>query len=52
MLLHLRADGQPWTYEGFKTAWGREMEKEVAGKKPLAIMQEKRWTFHGFPKTI
>ncbi|MBR0947254.1 hypothetical protein ABIF65_003799 [Bradyrhizobium japonicum] len=50
VLLHLRADGQPWTYEGFKTAWGREMEKEVNGKTPLAIMQEKRWTFHGLRK--
>jgi hypothetical protein len=26
--LHLMADGQqPWTYEGFKTAWGRELDK-------------------------
>ncbi|PDT77263.1 integrase [Bradyrhizobium sp. C9] len=50
VLLHLRADGQPWTYEGFKTAWGREMEKEVNGSKPLAILQEKRWTFHGLRK--
>lgn len=50
VLLHLRADGQPWTYEGFKTAWGREMVKEVGGKKPLQIMQEKRWTFHGLRK--
>ncbi|MCP1779429.1 integrase [Bradyrhizobium japonicum] len=50
VLLHLRADGRPWTYEGFKTAWGREMEKEVNGKTPLAIMQEKRWTFHGLRK--
>jgi integrase len=50
VLLHLRADGQPWSYEGFKTAWGREMEKEVAGKKPLAILQEMRWTFHGLRK--
>jgi hypothetical protein len=45
VLLHLRADGQPWTYEGFKTAWGREMEKPE-----LAVMQEKRWTFHGLRK--
>jgi hypothetical protein len=45
VLLHLRADGQPWTYEGFKTAWGREMEKPQ-----LAVMQEKRWTFHGLRK--
>jgi hypothetical protein len=45
VLLHLRADGKPWTYEGFKTAWGREMEKPE-----LAVMQEKRWTFHGLRK--
>ena len=44
-LLHLRADGGPWSYEGFKTAWGREMEK-----KELAFMQEKRFTFHGLRK--
>ena len=50
LLLHLREDGQPWTYEGFKTAWGREMEKEVNGKKPLAVLQERRWTFHGLRK--
>jgi hypothetical protein len=43
--LHLRADGAPWSYEGFKTAWGREMEKPQ-----LAIMQEQRWTFHGLRK--
>jgi hypothetical protein len=48
--LHLRADGKPWSYEGFKTAWGREMEKQVEGKKPLAIMLERRWTFHGLRK--
>jgi hypothetical protein len=45
ILLHLRADGHPWTYEGFKTAWGREMEKPE-----LAVMQERRWTFHGLRK--
>ena len=45
VMLHLRADGQPWTYEGFKTAWGREMEKPE-----LAVMQERRWTFHGLRK--
>jgi hypothetical protein len=50
VLLHLRANGDPWTYEGFKTAWGREMTKEADGKKPLAIMQERRWTFHGLRK--
>jgi hypothetical protein len=50
VLLHLRADGLPWTYEGFKTAWGREMEKEIDGKKPLALLQERRWTFHGLRK--
>jgi hypothetical protein len=43
--LHLRADGEPWTYEGFKTAWGREMEK-----KELALLQANGWTFHGLRK--
>lgn len=31
--LHLMANGAPWTYEGWKTAWQRELEKEVDGKK-------------------
>ncbi|MGJ4970010.1 hypothetical protein ACQR1N_08630 [Bradyrhizobium sp. HKCCYLRH1073] len=26
-MLHLREDGEPWTYEGFKTAWQREMNR-------------------------
>jgi len=45
LLLHIRADGKPWSYEGFKTAWGRKMEK-----KELTFMQEKRFTFHGLRK--
>lgn len=48
--LHLMASGEPWTYEGWKTAWQRELEKEVNGKKPLAKFTEKRWVFHGLRK--
>ncbi|WP_043159309.1 hypothetical protein [Bradyrhizobium sp. Ai1a-2] len=48
--LHLRADGSPWTYEGFKTAWQREVDKTVNGEKPLACFTEKRWVFHGLRK--
>ena len=43
--LHLRADGVPWTYEGFKTAWGRELDKPE-----LALFRERRWVFHGPPE--
>jgi len=50
VMLHLRADGEPWTYEGWKTAWQREIEKEVDGKKPLKIFADTRWVFHGLRK--
>jgi len=43
--LHLRADGAAWTYEGFKTAWGRELDK-----KSMAFFREKRLVFHGLRK--
>ncbi|SEB95207.1 hypothetical protein [Bradyrhizobium erythrophlei] len=43
--LHLRADGEPWSYEGFKTAWGRALDK-----KPMAMFREKRLVFHGLRK--
>lgn len=43
--LHLRADGEPWTYEGFKTAWGRELDKPS-----MAFFREKRLVFHGLRK--
>ena len=32
-MLHLRENGEPWTYEGFKTAWQREMNR--AGVRPI-----------------
>jgi hypothetical protein len=44
-LLHLRADGEPWTYEGFKTARQREMDKPVM--KPF---KANRWVPHGLRK--
>jgi hypothetical protein len=43
--LHLRADGEPWTYEGFKTAWGRELDKPA-----MAFFRAKRLVFHGLRK--
>jgi hypothetical protein len=43
--LHLRADGAAWSYEGFKTAWGRELDKPE-----MALFREKRWVFHGLRK--
>jgi hypothetical protein len=43
--LHLRADGVAWSYEGFKTAWGRELDKPE-----MAMFRERRWVFHGLRK--
>jgi hypothetical protein len=43
--LHLRADGVAWSYEGFKTAWGRELDKPE-----MALFRERRWVFHGLRK--
>ncbi|MGJ5163217.1 integrase [Bradyrhizobium sp. HKCCYLR1051] len=43
--LHLRADGAPWTYEGFKTAWGREL-----AKPELKLFRDRRLVFHGLRK--
>jgi hypothetical protein len=43
--LHLRADGVPWSYEGFKTAWGRELDKPE-----MALFRQRRWVFHGLRK--
>ena len=40
--LHLRADGVPWSYEGFKTAWGRELDKPE-----MTLFRQRRWVFHG-----
>jgi hypothetical protein len=44
-MLHLREDGQPWTYEGFKTAWQREMNRPE-----FAEFRKNRWVFHGTRK--
>jgi hypothetical protein len=43
--LHLRADGVPWSYEGFKTAWGRELDKPA-----MTFFRDKRLVFHGLRK--
>jgi hypothetical protein len=44
-MLHLREDGQPWTYEGFKTAWQREMNKPA-----FVRFRDERVVFHGTRK--
>jgi hypothetical protein len=41
----MRADGVPWSYEGFKTAWGRELDKPE-----MALFRQRRWVFHGLRK--
>jgi hypothetical protein len=38
-------DGQPWTYEGHKTAWGRELDKPK-----MAFFRERQLVFHGLRK--
>lgn len=43
--LHLREDGEPWTYEGFKTAWQRELNRDVFKR-----FREERVVFHGIRK--
>lgn len=44
-MLHLREDGQPWTYAGFKTAWQREMNRPE-----FTEFRKNRWVFHGTRK--
>ena len=44
-MLHLREDGEPWTYEGFKTAWQREMNRPE-----FARFRCERLVFHGTRK--
>jgi hypothetical protein len=43
--LHLRSDRVPWTYEGFKTAWQRQMEDEA-----FVRFRQHRLVFHGLRK--
>jgi len=44
-MLHLREDGKPWTYEGLKTAWQREMNRPE-----FTEFRKNRWVFHGTRK--
>ncbi len=44
-LLHLREDGEPWTYPGLKTAWQREMDREE-----FKSFRDNRFVFHGLRK--
>jgi hypothetical protein len=44
-MLHLREDGEPWTYEGFKTAGQREMNREVFKR-----FRAEQIVFHGTRK--
>lgn len=57
--LHLREDGKPWTYEGFKTAWHRELAfgaKEAppaelqAKAEAMRRLREAGLVFHGLRK--
>jgi hypothetical protein len=57
--LHLREDGKPWTYEGFKTAWHRELAfgaKETpppelqAKAEAMQRLREAGLVFHGLRK--
>jgi hypothetical protein len=45
LALHLMSNGKPWTYEGIKTAWQREMDRPE-----LKFFREKRIVFHGLRK--
>lgn len=58
-MLHLRADGEPWTYEGLKTAWQRQMDfpatlyssaRDRAAAKAMLRFRENRLVFHGLRK--
>jgi hypothetical protein len=44
-MLHLREDGDPWSYEGLKTAWQREMDRDVFKR-----FRNERIVFHGLRK--
>jgi hypothetical protein len=44
-MLHLREDGEPWTYAGFKTAWQREMNLPK-----FARFREERVVYRGTRK--
>jgi hypothetical protein len=57
--LHLREDGQPWTYAGFNTAWQREMTfvavadapPEAHGKADaMKRLRDAGLVFHGLRK--
>jgi integrase len=59
VMLHLREDGQPWTQDGYETAWQRQMttgadlystaaEREIA--KAMLRLREHRIVFHGLRK--
>jgi hypothetical protein len=43
--LHVRTDGEPWTYEGFKTAWQRQIDDDAFER-----FREHRLVFHGLRK--
>lgn len=58
-MLHLREDGEAWTYEGIKTAWQRQMDlqadlySEQQRRTAAAAMlrfREHRLVFHGLRK--
>lgn len=58
-MLHLREDGQPWTYEGIKTAWQRQMDapaglysdqRQREASKAMMRFRQHRLVFHGLRK--
>lgn len=57
--LHLREDGAPWTYEGYKTAWQRDLAfkaenavtpEQLAKAAAMARLREAGLVFHGLRK--
>lgn len=57
--LHLREDGAPWTYEGYKTAWQRDLAFTADASAPpemqakaaaMARLRQAGLVFHGLRK--
>jgi hypothetical protein len=57
--LHLREDGQPWTQDGFETAWQRQMttsadlysdQRARETAKAMVRLRDHRIVFHGLRK--
>jgi len=44
--LHLREDGEAWSYDGYTTAW----QRELSGNPALKRLRDDRLVFHGLRK--